>query len=70
MDINDFNMSCTVYKYLSNLKPYDYEKNYLILLFLAIACLGFTLQMYGTLNNGQIIAIKVSVPEADIDYWD
>ena len=31
---------------------------------------GFTLQMHGTLNNGQTIAIKVSVPEADIDYWD
>ena len=31
---------------------------------------GFTLQMHGTLNNGQIIAIKISVPEADIDYWD
>ena len=31
---------------------------------------GFTLQMYGTLNNGQIIAIKASVPESAVDYWD
>jgi len=31
---------------------------------------GFTLQMYGTLNNGMVIAIKAFVPEADIDYYN
>ena len=31
---------------------------------------GFTLQMYGTLNNGMVIAIKAFVPESDIDYWN
>ena len=31
---------------------------------------GFTLQMHGTLNNGQTIAIKVSVPESAVDYWN
>ena len=65
-----FNISCVVYKYLSNLKPYDYEKNYLILLFLAIACqqihtpnVRHTKQRHGDCH-------KAFVPEADIDYWD
>lgn len=31
---------------------------------------GFTLQMYGTLNNGMVIAIKAFVPESAVDYWD
>ena len=31
---------------------------------------GFTLQMYGTLNNGMVIAIKAFVPESDIVYWN